>query len=117
MQGQALWQPPVGRTALVGDLLLATNANGDFFVQLSKNPFPLVTAQYSDNLWSIQFGNNKHRWHGEGEPPRQFMWFVLPGALNNATPGQKWKFTRKDAGSFLLQNPRTGESLEGTFYP
>src|SRR6185437_11414160 len=37
-QGQAIWHPPGHRPELAGDLLLATNVNGNFFIQLTKNP-------------------------------------------------------------------------------
>ena len=46
-QGQAVWKPSSSRPELAGDLLLATNVNGNFFVQFSKMPFPLATAQVS----------------------------------------------------------------------
>ena len=46
-QGQAVWKPSSSRPELAGDLLLATNANGNFFIQFSKIPFPLVTALIS----------------------------------------------------------------------
>ena len=117
-QGQAVWKPSSHRPELAGDLLLATNANGNFFVQFSKMPFPLATAQISGGQWQIEFGADQYSWHGRGAPPDRFAWFQLPRALlgtNHA--GGNWKFTQPASDSWRLENPRTGESLEGEFFP
>ncbi len=116
-QGEAVWKPSSRRSELTGDLLLATNANGDCFVQFSKIPFPLATAQVAGGQWQIEFGANKYSWHGHGAPPARFSWFLLPRALLGAGPGGNWRFTRPDTYSWRLENPRTGESLEGEFSP
>src|SRR6476620_10614627 len=63
-QGQALWKPTKSRPELAGELLLATNANGDFFVQLSKTPFTLATAQRIGDQWQIEFGSDDYRRSG-----------------------------------------------------
>lgn len=117
-QGQAVWKPSSNRPELAGDLLLATNVNGDFFIQFSKIPFPLATAQASGGQWQIQFGADEYSWHGRGEPPGRFGWFQLPGALlRDAIPGGNWRFTRVETNSWRLENPHTGETLEGGFFP
>jgi len=41
-QGQAVWKPSASRPELAGDLLLATNVNGNMFIQFSKMPFPVA---------------------------------------------------------------------------
>ena len=41
-QGQAVWKPSKKRPELAGDLLLATNANGNYVIQFSKIPFTLA---------------------------------------------------------------------------
>ena len=91
-QGQAVWKPSSNRPELAGDLLLATNANGNFFVQFSKMPFPLATAQISGDQWQIEFGADKFSWHGRGTPPDRFAWFQLPRALLGANAGGNWRF-------------------------
>ncbi len=116
-QGQAVWKPSSNRAELAGDLLLATNANGNFFVQFSKIPFPLATARVSGDQWQIEFGADKYSWHGHGTPPNRFAWFQLAPALLDAKTGANWQFTRVETNSWLLENPHTGESLEGEFFP
>lgn len=116
-QGQAVWKPSSTRPEIAGDLLLATNVNGDFFIQFSKIPFPLATARVSGGQWQIQFGADQYTWHGHGTPPNRFSWFQLPVALRNANLGGNWKFVRVETDSFRLQNSYTGETLEGGFFP
>jgi hypothetical protein len=116
-QGEAVWKPSARRPELAGDLLLATNANGDCLVQFSKMPFPLATAQVSGGQWRIEFGADKYSWHGHGAPPARFSWFLLPRALLGVNPGGNWRFSRPDTFSWRLENLRTKESLEGEFSP
>jgi hypothetical protein len=116
-QGQAVWKPSSNRPELAGDLLLATNVNGNFFVQFSKIPFPLATAQVSGDQWQIEFGADKFSWHGRGTPPNRFAWFQLARALRDANLGGNWKFTRVEINSWRLENSHTGEILEGEFFP
>jgi len=116
-QGQAVWKPSANRPELVGDLLLATNLNGDFFIQFSKMPFPLVTARVAGDQWQIEFGADQRTWHGRGIPPGRFGWFQLPRALREVTVGGNRQFTGEATNSWRLQNSRTGETLEGGFFP
>ena len=116
-QGQAVWKPTRSRPELAGELLLATNANGFFFVQFSKPPFSLATAQIRNGQWQIEFGNGERRWSGRGEPPSRFAWFQLPGALAGQVLKANWRFTRLTPETWRLENPRTGESLEGGLFP
>ena len=116
-QGQAVWKPPGKRPELTGDLLLATNAVGDFYIQFSKTPFTIAAAQRSDDQWQIDFGTGQHHWRGHGTPPKYFSWFQLPVGLNGAAPRAPWKFTRKEDDAWRLENPRTGEWLEGVLFP
>jgi hypothetical protein len=115
-QGQAVWKPASKRPELAGDLLLATNANGNVFIQFSKMPFPLVTAQISGEQWQIEFGADKFTWQGRGTPSDRFAWFQLPHALIDTHTGRDWKFTHPASSSWRLENPRTGETLEGEFF-
>ena len=115
-QGQALWKPTKSRPELAGELLLATNANGDFFVQLSKTPFTLATAQRIGDQWQIEFGSGDYRRAGRGQPPGRFVWFQLPPALAGAGVSGDWNFDRVTTNSWRLENHRTGETLEGGFF-
>jgi hypothetical protein len=116
-QGQAVWKPASSRPDLAGDLLLATNVNGDCFIQFSKVPFPLATAQVSGDRWQIEFGADKYSWHGHNTPPSRFSWFELPRALSDQDLGGKWHFTCVETNAWRLENPHTGETLEVEFFP
>jgi hypothetical protein len=115
--GQAIWKPPGDRPELAGNLLLATNANGNFFVQLTKDPFPLVTAESVDGQWQIEFDAAGHFWCGHGEPPARFVWFLFPRALLGANIAGNWHFEAVPTNSWRLDNSQTRETLEGGFYP
>jgi hypothetical protein len=115
-QGQAVWKPTRNRPELAGELLLATNADGNFFVQFTKTPFPLATARVSGETWQIEFGSGEHSWRGRGRPPpARFVWFQLPRALAGQNVNRNWKFQRRTNDRWRLENPRTGESLDGAF--
>lgn len=116
-QGQAVWKPLKNRPELAGDLLLATNVNGNYFIQFSKVPFTLATAERMNGCWQIQFGDGHHAWRGHGAPPRRFAWFKLPSVLAGQQPAPPWKFSRQAGDSWRLENERTGESLEGILFP
>jgi len=91
--------------------------NGNVFIQFSKMPFPLATAQISGDEWQIEFGADKFSWHGRGTPPNRLAWLQLPRALLGTNIGDNWRFTRVETSSWRLENPRTGETLEGEFFP
>ena len=116
-QGQAVWKPSRNRPDLAGELLLATNASGSFVIQFSKTPFTLAAAEVADGAWQIEFGGARYSWRGRGVPPARFAWFQLPRALAGVEPESPWKFTRRADDSWRLENTRTGEILEGLFFP
>ena len=116
-QGQATWKPSASRPEITGDLLLATNGDGSCFIQFSKTPFPLVSAQISTDRWQIEFGANQYAWRGHGTPPNRFGWFQLPRALLNPHLGGNWRFLPVETNFWRLQNSHTGETLEGAFFP
>lgn len=116
-QGQAVWKPDQRRPELAGELLLATNAIGDCFVQFSKPPFTLATARLHDGHWQIEFGTGEHIWRGAGQPPPRFVWFQLPRALTGNSLKPDWNLQRREGNTWRLENARTGESLEGGFFP
>jgi hypothetical protein len=117
LQGQALWKPDRTRPEVVGDLLLATNAAGDCFVQLNKNPFPVVTAERLGERWQIQFGAGDYSRRGFGAPPDRFSWFQLPCALSGGRPGGDWRFENMASNACRLENAKTGETLEVVIIP
>ncbi|MHB8520947.1 MAG: hypothetical protein ACYDH9_09320 [Limisphaerales bacterium] len=116
-QGQAVWKPTQNKPELAGEVLLATDARGDFFVQFAKTPFTLATARVMDGEWEIEFGSGNYSRSGRGEPPARFVWFQLPRALAGASVSGGWLFERAAPHAWRLKNSRTGESLEGYFLP
>jgi hypothetical protein len=115
-QGQAVWKPSKSRPELAGDLLLAVNTNGNFVVQFSKTPFALASAQVADGRWQIAFGAGKHSWSGSGAPPARFLWFQLSRVLAGAPANAPWRSTLRTDNSWRLENPGTGEFLEGQLF-
>ena len=116
LQGQVVWKPTADRAELAGDLLLATNDDGNFFVQFTKSPFPLVTAEDMNGQWQIEFGADEHSWSGRGAPPARFSWFQLPHTLLGDKATGNWSFENVTTNSWRLENPQTGEILEGAFF-
>ena len=113
--GQAIWKPGSRHPELVGDLIMATNVDGRAFVQFTKDPFPLATAQTTSERWQINFSGGHRSWRGRGQPPRFFLWFQLPPALRGEELKSPWKFSHT-GDSWRLENPRRGEWLEGRFF-
>jgi len=117
LQGQAVWRPAKNKPDLAGELLLATNLNGDFFAQFGKTPFPLATAQVAGSRWQIEFGSGDYERAGNGQPPPRFVWFQLPGALLGAEISRDWRREHDVTNSWRLENLRTGETLETKLFP
>ena len=117
LQGQAVWQPGKKRPALAGEIVLATRTNGNFFVQFSKTPFPLATAQVKDGAWRIEFGSDRRVFTGRGAPPPRFLWFQLPQRVRGEGQHSGPKSSDWAQGLWRLENLQTGEWLEGMFFP
>ena len=111
-----MWKPNQFRPELAGELILATNTNGDCLVEFTKTPFALASARQCDDRWRVEFGAGRHAWQGRGPAPRQFSWFELPRALAGDELSRGWRFTRTN-NSWRLANGRSGEWLEGAFLP
>jgi hypothetical protein len=111
--GQAVWQPRIDRPDVAGELLVATRADGQCFIQFTKEPFPIVTAQANSTGWSVCFGPEGQRLGGKGRPPARWVWFQLPCLLEKQAVGGDWSVTRSGTNSFRLENTRTREVLAG----
>ncbi|HEY1661525.1 MAG TPA: hypothetical protein VGI03_03835 [Verrucomicrobiae bacterium] len=114
-QGQALWKPTASRPQIAGDLLMATNTDGDCFIQFTKTPFTIATAQISGTHWQLTFGNDQHSWRGTGAPMTRFVWLQLPRAFAGEPVAVNWRF-HPDTNGWRFNNLQTGESLEGEFF-
>ena len=110
-EGQALWTPRSGRSALAGDLIVARNEDGDVLISFSKSPFPIFTAQTSGSEWRIDFIDKGRSYSGFGRPPKKFVWFQLPGLLEGGSLKKPWQVERTAENEWLLENPKTGEKI------
>jgi hypothetical protein len=117
LQGQAVWRPKSTAPEIAGDLLVATNVDGSTFVQFTKTPLPIAVGQTTTNSWKIHFVPKDKTYSGHGHPPTKIVWLHLPKDLAGSKPPRFWHFTKKEGGSWLLQEHFTGESLEGYLTP
>jgi fermentation-respiration switch protein FrsA (DUF1100 family) len=116
-EGQALWRPRRGYPELAGDLVAVTDQNGRCLLQFSKTPLTLVSAQVTSTNWLIQFPPQEMSFAGRGKPHARFLLLHLPAALASEPLPPPLRFERKPDGNWRLENPRTGETLEGKFFP
>ncbi len=103
-----------GGREIAGDVLLATKPDSEVFIQFSKTPFTLVTAQSTAQAWRVEFPPQNKHYSGRGAPPKRLLWLYLPRALSNKTlpAGLSW---HEDTNGWRLANSVAGESLEGYF--
>jgi hypothetical protein len=116
-EGQAVWRASRGRSELTGELVAATRTNGDFFLQFGKPPFTLATAQITHGQWQLAFGQKGHAWAGRGDPPSRCAWFELRRVLIGMPRARDWQLHGEADALWKLENVRTGETLEGRFFP
>ena len=116
-QGQAVWKPAKHRPELAGELLLAVHPRGDFLIQFTKTPFPLVAAQSAAGQWRIEFGRGDYVRRGRGAEPARFVWFQLPRFLAGARLDADWRGEGSAGEAWQLENRRTGETLAGYLSP
>ena len=116
-QGQALWKPRRGYPELAGELIMANDTQGRCYLQFSKTPMSLVSAQTTPDQWLIQFPPRGWSFSGHGRPPSRFAWLYLPSALRGENLPPFMRFQRKPDGGWRLENARSGETVEGFFSP
>lgn len=116
-QGQAVWQRQAGAPEIAGDLTVAGHADGRTWVQFSKTPFPLLTAQTAPDRWQMEIHMQNRRFAGPGTPPSRVMWLHLVHCLNGARPPKGWSFSQPGPQEWRLENLKTGERIEGLFLP
>jgi hypothetical protein len=112
-EGQAVWTRRRGTPEIAGEILVAQR-DGRAFVQFSKPPFPIVTAQNNSNSWEIEVSLQNLRYSGRGRPPERLIWLQIPPLLADQPLPRGWSWERTDIG-WKLSNPKTGEILEGYF--
>jgi len=116
-QGQAVWKPGRNRPELSGDLALAWRADGSFVFDFSKTPMPMAHGQATATNWRIEFPAAKLSFGGRGPAPARFAWLHLQEALEGRLAPGKFVFTRRTDGGWRLENPGTGEFIEGYLDP
>jgi hypothetical protein len=116
-EGQAIWRTSRSGPELAGDLLLATRNNSSFYVQFSKGPIPLITSQSSAGGWSVQLPAQNKRYSGRHPPPGRLIFLQLARLVAGNHPPNGWSWRHEENGRWKLENPRTGESVEGFLGP
>jgi hypothetical protein len=116
-QGQAVWRSKAGAPEIAGEVVLATRADGRTFTQFTKTPLPFLVAQTTANAWQIEFAADNRKFAGRGSPPTRLAWLHLARSLSGVNPPKGWWFTKGGDGSWHLENPKTGEMVEGYLAP
>jgi hypothetical protein len=111
-QGQAVYVTKRGAPEIAGEILLATRNDDRAFVQFSKTPFPLMIAQSASNYWELQVPAQNRRYAGHGLPPARLILLWLARVLSGQPPPKGWSW-HSDEHGWRLENPATGERLEG----
>ena len=115
--GQAAWKPGRDNPEIAGDLTVARHPDGRTLAQFTKTPFPFVIAQTSTNGWQIEFVAFNRTLRAPGRPPGRLGWLHLVHCLDGSPPPTSWSFHRLADRQFRLDNPSSGESLEGYLNP
>lgn len=111
-QGQALWTPKKGAPQFGGDLVVATQ-DGSAFVQFSKTPLTIVTAQVDQKHWQLRFPQMGIAKQGHRPAPSRTLWLYLADALTGKRLPRHLHFEQEGNGNWRLENDKTGEILEG----
>jgi hypothetical protein len=115
--GQAVWRPDKNSPEIAGELLLAIRSGDAAFVQFTKTPFPLVTAQKAAGQWEVLFGPEGQRFSGRGTAPARLIWLHLDDALfRGAPPPRRWSL-RHSEDQWRFEHRSSGETLEGYLDP
>lgn len=115
--GQAVWTRSQTERGVAGEILLATRADRDCFVQFAKPPFTLATARAEAGLWSVESAASRRRSKGRGVVPPRVVWFALAEEVRGRPAGCGWRFEGRSGAEWRLTNAITGEGLEGFLAP
>jgi hypothetical protein len=111
-EGQGLWTPKKGAPQFGGDIVVATD-DGSAFVQFSKTPLTIVTAQLDHKHWQLRFPQFGKAYEGRRPAPTRTIWLYLPEALAGKPLPKSFHFEQESNGNWRLENVKTGEILEG----
>jgi hypothetical protein len=110
-EGQAVWKRQANAPEIAGEILVATRSDGRAFVQFSKNPFPLLTAQSTSKGWQVETPTENKFYSGHGKPPARLIFLYIPKLLAGEPPPKGWTYEKVGDG-YKLENHGNGESLE-----
>jgi hypothetical protein len=116
-EGQALWRPRRGLPELGGELVVARHTNGSCLVRFDKTPLNLVLAQTTRTNWVIQFPPRQMSFGGRHAPSTRFAWLYLHCLLAGEKLPARFRGEHRPDGHWRLENPRSGETLEGYLTP
>jgi len=111
-EGQAIWRMKRGGRDVAGEFLLATRSDGHSFLQFSKNPFTLMTAQTTPNSWEVEVPTKNKRYSGHGRPPKRLLWAYVPEMLAGQVPPKGCSWQTLPNHGWKLENRVSGESIE-----
>ena len=111
-EGQAVWSSRTGARGVAGELLVIIGGDGSCFIQFSKPPFNLVTARCANQRWIVEPQHGPEN-AGAGAPPAAVLWFQLARVAVGNPPEGDWRLTLGSVKSWVLENSKTGERLEG----
>ncbi len=114
-QGQALWRREPQGAGVAGEVTLATHPDGRSWVQFSKPPLPLLSAESVSNRWQIEFIPQDRFFAGKGTPPDHFLWVHLARAVAGTPPPAPLQFELASNGDWAITNAHTGEMISGYF--
>ena len=116
-QGQAVWRRDAQSTEIAGEFVLATNVTGRAWVQFTKTPLPVLTAQSGPDAWEVEINMTRRRFCGRGAPSTQLIWLHLAPSLAGRPPPKPLRFERAGPGEWRLENTVTGEQVSGFVAP
>ncbi len=125
-EGQAVWKPTPKATdasgapaaqGIAGELTVAAHPSGQTWVQFSKTPLPIVTAETDGPWWRVTFAAEGRTFRGRGAPPDRILWLHLARAFQSGNPQGSWILTNTSPESWHFENRASHESLDGFLSP
>jgi hypothetical protein len=115
--GQAVWRFDAKAPEVVGDLVVAAGADGRLFAQFSKGPVTVAVARADQTQWELDLDLFDRRIRRRGTPDKRFALFQLARQCAGGEIPAPWRASRDTGSRWRLENPRTGEYLEGYWEP
>lgn len=114
--GQVLWKMNASSPEIVGELVMASNTDGRFLLQVFKDPLPLLAAQSEAGRWQLTDVPGQRTFSGRGTPPVRAMWLHVYSSIEGTPPPAPLKFQGTRA-EWSLTNPISGEVISGYMNP